>query len=366
MKQHEISSQISDRIITVDKLLDVYNISLDYWEIEKQIVNTWEVGSKTPDGNIATTPLFQIKVWLRSKAEIKELEDIRKEFIEDLKKISPKAPKTIPLHKEGNEYLLEINIFDLHLGKMAWNEETGDDYSLNIATQLFENSISEFIDNTNHLNIKRILLPIGNDFFNSDRSHPFNSTTKGTPQEEDTRWQKTFRTGRKLLVDQITRLSEIAPVDVIMIPGNHDYERNFYLGDSLEGWFYNNPNVTVDNSPSPRKYYLYNNTLIGYTHGNEEKISDLPLLMAQEVPTLWASSKYREFHLGHVHHKKEIKYKSTEEYQGVIIRFMSSLSATDSWHHKKGYIGNRRSSEAYVWDKNKGLKMNITHTNEPS
>jgi hypothetical protein len=361
MKQQEISSPVTDRIITVDKLLEMYNISLDHWDIEKQIINTWEIGAKTPDGSIATTPLFQVKVWLRSKIEIKELEEIRQEFIEDLKKVSPKIPKIVPPYKPGDECLLEINIFDLHLGKMAWNEETGDNYNSSIAVKLFEDSISDFINNTQHLNIKRIVFPIGNDFFNSDKSHPFNSTTKGTPQEEDTRWQKTFRTGRKLLVDQITRLSEIAPIDVIMIPGNHDYERNFYLGDSLEGWFYNNPNVTVDNGPSPRKYYLYNNTLIGYTHGNEEKISDLPLLMAQEAPTLWASSKYREFHLGHMHHKKEIKYKSTEEYQGVIIRFMSSLSGTDSWHHRKGYVGSKKAAEAYIWDKDKGLKMNIIY-----
>jgi hypothetical protein len=73
-----------------------------------------------------------------------------------------------------------------------------------------------------------------------------------------------------------------------MVPGNHDYERNFYLGDSLEGWFYNNPNVTVDNSANPRKYYKYGQVLIGYTHGNEEKVTDLPLIMAHERSTDWA------------------------------------------------------------------------------
>ncbi len=86
--------------------------------------------------------------------------------------------------------------------------------------------------------------------------------------------------------------------------------------------------------------------------------------MAHEKPHDWALSKYREFHLGHEHRKKEIKYKSTEEYQGVIIRYMNSLSATDSWHHKKGYIGAKKSAEAMLWDGNKGLKGNLYFTTD--
>ena len=59
MANKELSSQITDRIVTVDQLLNAHEISLEYWDIEKQIVNSWEVGAKTPDGVIATTPLFQ-------------------------------------------------------------------------------------------------------------------------------------------------------------------------------------------------------------------------------------------------------------------------------------------------------------------
>jgi len=358
-KTKSLSSEITDRIVTVDGLLEAHNISLDNWDIEKQIVNTWEVGTKGPDGNILTTPLFQVKVWLNSKTE-PIIENIREEFIEDLKKLSPKVEKIKYKSKiDKQPLLLELNIFDLHLGKVSWSEETSYDYNLEIASNIFNQCIDEFIEETSNKNIEKIVFPIGNDFFNSDKAHPFNSTTKGTPQEEDARWQKTFRLGRQLVVDAINRLINIAPVDIIMVPGNHDFERNFYLGDSLEGWFYNNENVTVDNSANPRKYYKYGEVLIGYTHGNEEKIIDLPLIMANEQPQEWAMSTFREFHLGHEHRKKEIKFKSTEEYQGVIIRYFNSLSATDSWHHRRGYVGAKRSAEALLWDKTKGLKNNL-------
>jgi len=357
-----ISSDVTNRIVTVEKLLDIYDIDLEIWEIEKQIINTWEVGAKGPDKKIVTTPLFQVKVWLKKKQAAYDLENIRREFLEDLKQLSPKVPynKKQNIDKDGK--LLEITIFDLHFGKVAWHEEVGENYNIKIASERFNDCIDYFINLYQGTNIEKILLPISNDFFNSDKSHPYNSTTSGTPQEEDTRWQNTFRKGRELLIKNIQKLSQIAPVEVKVIPGNHDYERSFYLGDSLEGWFHNDQNVNIDNSPNPRKYFSFGKNLIGFTHGNNEKVADLPMIMAQENPTDWAMTYYREFHLGHLHHKKEGKFNATNELQGVMVRHMSSLSGTDSWHHKKGYIGARKSAESFLWDKEKGL-LNQTYYN---
>lgn len=360
MQTKVISSEVLGRIVTVDQLLVIYNISLEDWEIERQIVNTWEVGAKGPDDKIVTTPLFQVKIWLRSRKEIKDLQAVREEFIEDLKLLSPLSKKiNYSTDLVQSPKLLEVNIFDLHLGKIAWEQEVGANYDLKIATQRFSDCIDHFIQASKGYQIERVVIPIGNDFFNSDRSHPYNSTTAGTPQEEDTRWQKTFRTGRQLIIENVQKLTQIAPVDIVIVPGNHDFEKAFFLGDSLEGWFFNNENVTVNNSPNPRKYYKYGKVLLGYTHGDKEKMNDLPLIMAQEVPLEWATTLYREFHLGHFHHKKEIKYKSTEEYQGVIVRIMSSLSGTDAWHHSKGYISAKKSAEALIWDPEKGLESQL-------
>jgi len=357
-----LTSEVTNRVVTTDQLLNIHNISLNEWNIEKQIVNSWEVGAKGPDGKIVTTPLFQVKVWLNRKQVEIDLNAIRQQFMDDLKSLSPIVKSKPNLSSLEPGKLLEINIFDLHFGKVAWHEEVGENYNIDIATQRFNDCIDYFINTYKSFNIEQILFPISNDFFNSDRSHPFNSTTNGTPQEEDTRWQNTFRKGRELLIQNIQKLSEIAPVIVKVIPGNHDYERSFYLGDSLQGWFHNNENVTIDNGASPRKYFTYGKCLIGLTHGNNEKVTDLPMIMAQENPIEWAKTIYREFHLGHLHHKKETKFNATNELQGVMVRYMSSLSGTDSWHHKKGYIGARKSAEALLWDSEKGLQ-NQTYFN---
>lgn len=361
MENLKTIQEVGKRIISVDDLLNLHNISLNEWEIVKKEVNSWENVSKGPDNKPIVTPLHQVKLTLKRTTHVEDLKQVRKEFIDDLKKISPKVKKPIFSRNTSGDKLFQINLFDLHLGKMSWHEETGWEYNLETAIGLFNRSIDHFMGEASGHKLDKILLPIGNDFFNSDRSHPYNSTTSGTPQDESNMWQEVFREGRKAIVTKVQELSKIAPVHILMIPGNHDWEKNFYLGDSLEGWFWNNENVHVDNSPNPRKYFYWNGVLIGFTHGNNEKVSDLPLIMAQESP-YWSTATWKEFHIGHWHQKKDLKFSHMNEFTGVSVKYMSSLASTDSWHHKKGYIG-RKSAEALLWDSDNGLFANF-HFND--
>jgi len=84
--------------------------------------------------------------------------------------------------------------------------------------------------------------------------------------------------------------------------------------------------------------------------------------MAQEVPEMWANTVHREFHLGHYHQKKDMKWLSTQEYKGVVIRLLRSLSGTDAWHYEKGYVGGSRSAEAFIWNNRTGVVANLIHT----
>ncbi len=269
-----------------------------------------------------------------------------------LEEFARQAPKQKRLSAPvRNGHLLEVSIFDLHLGKLAWKPESGADYDLKISQTGFCEALETLIERSKGFPIERVVFPIGNDYFNVDGMA--NETTAGTPQREDGRWQKSFVLGRKLMVNAINRLREIAPVDVVMVPGNHDVERVFYLGDSLSGWFSQTDDVTVDNSPMARKYYQYGKNLIGFTHGKEEKHVNLPLIMATEEPEKWASTVWREFHIGHYHHKKDIHFQPVNEHQGIRIRQIPSLCPADDWHRLKGY-GSLRAAEVYVWGRNDG------------
>lgn len=352
-----IQSPKSTRIQTLDDLIFECDIDTDVWEVERYIVNKWEVGSQI-DGQIVVEPLFQIKAWLKKNKEVFQLKNLRHEIVKEVKEFSPNYDP-INYKKIDKGQLLEINIFDLHFGKLCWGLETGDNYDTKIARKRYLEAITDIISKSKCYDIKRIVFPIGNDFFNSDNLN--NQTTAGTPQDEDVRWQKTFKEGRKLLIDGIDLLTKIAPVDVIIVQGNHDWERSFYVGDVLECWYDKNDNVSVNNDPTPRKYYKFGKCLIGYTHGNNEKIADLPLIVASEKPDLWAQTKYREIHIGHLHHKREIKFMSTQEVKGIVLRYMRSLSGTDAWHNLKGYKGAVQACEAFIWDENEGMICQFSH-----
>lgn len=352
----ELSTIVNKQIKSLKDLIKVCEIDLNEWQIDRWVCNKWEMGAKLKDDSIKVTPLFQVKVWLSRNKPVVDYTAFRDSMIKDMQKHSPVYPKIKYPKQDPN--LLEINTFDLHFGKLAWDEETGTNFDMPIAENIVDKIMDRLIIQSQSYNIERILFIVGNDFFNVDNSR--NTTTNNTPQDEDSRWHKTFNRGRKLLVKQIDKLRVIAPVDIVVIPGNHDTERAFYLGEALACWYRNSKDVNVNNEPKPRKYYRYGLNLIGFTHGNEEKVLDLPVIMASEAPQLWAETKYREWHLGHIHQKKEIKWISTQEHKGTVIRYMRSLSGTDAWHNKKGYINNVRAGEGFIWNKDNGLICQFT------
>lgn len=257
--------------------------------------------------------------------------------------------------------LLVPSIFDLHIGKLAWGAETDEDYGSDIAILRFKAAINDLLQKTASYHPEQILFPIGNDLFNSDKSNPYAQTTAGTPQQDDVRWQKLFMLGKTLIIEAITKLSLIAPVHVVTVFSNHDHERVFYLGEILSTLYSDNPRITVDNSPKTRKYYQWGKCMIGLAHGHNEPADRLPLLMAQEEPHMWADTHYREWLLGHLHHKKKLLTQSTKDYNGVVVTYLSSLSGTDAWHFQKAYTGSIKSAEAFVYDKREGLVGSAVH-----
>jgi len=253
-------------------------------------------------------------------------------------------------HSKSIGELLELPIMDLHLGKLAWKKESGDDYDLKIAETLYREAIETILNRVNAygLNIERIVFPVGQDFFHFDTAK--STTTKGTVMDTDTRWPKMYEKGVELNLWAIENLRAIAPVEVIYVAANHDKMLSFFLVHHINAWFRNCKDVVVNTSPYPRKYVTYGKCLIGYSHGTDEG-KKIDILMQQECPT-WSSTLWREWHLGHLHseHAREIG--------GVIIRNISSVTSRDIWHTEHGYHAVRK-AQAFVWNKEKGKILTI-------
>ena len=274
-----------------------------------------------------------------TKGESMSVEAIKQEIERFAADYSPRVNK-IQRNPIIEPVAYEISLPDIHYGKLH-------DLNLTQVEDQYMMVVEELVQKAAGLEIDKFILPIGNDGMNSEGMR--RTTTKGTPQEESAGWKDTFRGYWQLITTAVDYLKEKAPVDVIVVSGNHDYERMFYAGDVLAGWYRNDANVTVDNTYSSRKYYEYGENMIMFTHGDKEKPADMPLIMATEKPEMFARTSHREVHCGHLH--KEM----VNEYRGIKVRFIPSICPNDEWHKQMGYEA-KRTGQAYIWNKFKGLE----------
>lgn len=357
------------QVQTLDKLIEVCEIDLSTWEIERWVANKWEMGSKSPDGKPITTPLYQIKVWLKRKSRtILTQEKLAKELLDDIRNSAPK-PTTVRHRFVNGGWLMEFAPFDLHLGKHAWGDESVTNYDSNIAVDLFNAALDYLLARACKATdgkLERILCVFGNDVTHIDAKS--GQTTGGTPMDVDTRYIKVYRRAVSIHRRAINILREIAPVDVVIVPGNHDELTSFHLGEILFALYEKDKHVKVNNAPRLRKYYEFGTNLLGFTHGHSERVSELPLLMAREQPDAWARCESREWHIGHKHVVEKFTHAPLVQDlfsdKGVRIRRLTSMSGHDAWHTKHAYT-DRRACESFIFHKTAGfsdlISFNIDH-----
>ena len=280
-------------------------------------------------------------------------ENLRDEIIESMDAHSPKYP-TIEREFLVDGHLLVIDPADVHIGKLATAFESGEDYNSHIAVQRVHEGVEGILQKVKGFNIDQIMLIIGNDILHVDS--PKNTTTSGTSQDVCQMWYDNFLMAKQLYVEVIEKLTSLADVHVVFNPSNHDYTNGFFLADAIKSWFRHSNNITFDCSIAHRKYYRYFENLIGTTHGDGAKQSDLGLLMAEEAKKDWGNTKHRYFYTHHVHHK------TSKDLIGLTIESLRSPSGTDSWHHRNGYgVGGVKAIEGFVHSKEHGQICRITH-----
>ncbi len=304
--------------------------------------------------------------WYKSKKFsifAKPNEYTKDEFLQSIEelisKYSPKYP-SINYPNRKNPHLLIINPADIHIGKYANKEETGNSYNIDIAKNRVREGVRGILKNAEGFPLEKIVFCIGNDILHTDTI--FQTTSKGTNQDTSGKWFNHFTEALELYVEIVEMLIQIAPVECIHSMSNHDYMSGFHLAHALKAWYRNSDSVIVDASPNPRKYFSWKNSLIGLSHGDGAKLNTLPLLMAQESPDKWAASKYRYIYLHHLHHKQRYKFMSSFDNVGVTVEFLRSPSGTDSWHHHKGYTGSNQSKAVEGFIHNEyGQIAHLTH-----
>lgn len=309
------------------------------------------------DGRVLVVDVWKIEASFKPKVAVRlaaeELADIKA----TLKANAPMYPLINRSLSSG--LMVQVNPTDHHFAKLAHGDETlYGHYDLKIATDCWREALGTTLERTRVHKPDRFLLILGNDLFNYDNL--YGTTAKGTPQamSSDSRLPHVFKTVRELCVETILQYRKIAPVDVTVVKGNHDESLVFMLGDALECWFHATDDVTINNAPSPRKYFRWGTVGLMFWHGDKNKRAEYPLLFASERPDLWAATTWREIHTGDKHQTRTERWKfraELEENKGVRVRILPSLCEPDAWHSDSGYVGNLRSMESFIWHSDEGL-----------
>ena len=310
------------------ELAALHKINLDKYVI----TNYWS--KVLPSGKFTSSVFSKLK-----KPQDYTAEDFAK-FLVDYK--SNYILQSAPKQERGKEIDIELSLSDFHLAKRHID---GDNSILRRCTTYLTAALSLVYDVKAIYDIDTIVFPISNDFFHTDNYQ--NQTTSGTPQDTIADYAHEYELGFDLLVDTITQLKAVCKkVHVVLVQGNHDRTKSYYLAHALDVHFKSDNNIFFDREHTVVKAVMVGETFIGYHHGNC-KIEDLPLLFAThpDYSQMFGYAKYREVHTGDKHHymAKEVK--------GVRIQQMPSLSGTDRWHADNNYVHSIRAGLVLMYDK---------------
>ena len=125
-----------------------------------------------------------------------------------------------------------------------------------------------------------------------------------------------------------------------------------------------NDNVVVDNGDSLMKMLVYGKNMVIADHGDGTKIASLPAVISQRYKNAWSDVDFVEVHRGHLHTNKSAKFAAIEELAGITVRNLSSMSATDYWHDSKGFIGNIKKAQSFLYHRINGLQCIMNYNVE--
>ncbi len=316
-----------------------------------------------------------------SAEDIASTEDVAESLRAALEGITPGAYADVPAAAPSTGALLVLDLADVHIGKLSVASETGYSYSREAAVERMLRGTDVLLGKSRGHGIARVLFVVGNDILHVDGAKK--QTTSGTPQDTHGSVHEMYHDAQAAYIAAIERCAAEYVVDLMYCPSNHDWLMGWALANSIGVWFRDHPNVRSSDyslSERHRKYYRYEQNLIGLTHGDGAKESDLYALMMTEARSHVSESVFRYWYLHHYHHKirkaqgvrphdREKDHigltvvksgVASQAGDNALIEYVRSPSPPDSWHDRNGYV-NRQAVECFVHDPHEGQTARFTH-----
>lgn len=317
---------------------------------------------QTPDGlvvqrrSVLAGPDNRVKLtWYKEDPDAQAQLAAMRAAVEGFKDDLPRTERTdYPAVHTLSDLLAFYAVTDLHLGALAWREETGsDDYDTAIAERLVEDWFAAAI----HLapNAQTAILAQIGDLLHWDGFESVTPTSRHV-LDGDTRFPKMVRAAIRVLRKIVRRLLEKHDfVHIIMADANHDPASEVWLREMFAAFYEDEPRVTVDQSAGTYYAYRHGDVSLFVHHGHRRKISNVDSVFAGRFREMYGATKYSYAHLGHLHSDE---LKSTNL---MKVERHETLAAPDAYAANGGWLSGR-SAKVIVYHREHGEVSRLTLT----
>ena len=291
--------------------------------------------------------------WVKSQADEKRQLEIMLERLDTAMDSIPRFMPTVTPEKTDENLLTLLTITDFHLGMYAWEAETGDAWDVDIARQVFLDSVYKMIQGSPKSEVG-VLCQLG-DFLHWDGMLAITPTSAHV-LDADTRYGKLVDLAMTVMSQAVgMMLDHFGRVVVVSAEGNHDISGSIWLRKFIKHVFGDDERVEVIDNEFPFYGYLWGETMLGFHHGHKVKLANLHKLFASEprFRKMWGSATQTYIHVGHYHHEKVI------EDGGAIAEQHPTLSARDAYAARGGWVS-QRGAKVITYHKTDGEVARIT------
>lgn len=289
--------------------------------------------------------------WVKSQQNAERQAEMLREALSAMAEDIPKAKPITPPKHTLDDLLNQYTITDYHLGMLAWEAETGEDWDTDIAEGLLVNWFGSAVKSAPDADVG-IFAQLG-DFMHWDGLDAV-TPASGHILDADTRFQKVVRVAIRAIRRIIQMLlNKHRWVYVIMAEGNHDPASSIWLRELLTALYEDEPRVKIDDSADVYYCYEHGDTSLFYHHGHKRKPTNIDDVFVAKFRDVFGRTKHSYAHMGHMHH---VDIKETNL---MIVEQHRTLASKDAYASRGGWMAGR-DAKVITYSKTHGEVGRIT------
>lgn len=279
------------------------------------------------DGTVA---LQWVKTDVDAERQLKMMQEAIAALTADIK---PVELSGFTGHPTSENLCNLYTVSDFHLGMLACLEESGEDWDIKIAEDMFVKWFSAAVEISpwSHTAVVSLL----GDLMHSDSLAPV-TPASGHVLDADSRYFKMIQVTMRMVRRAIEIVALKHPqVHIVVSQGNHDETGMLWLTSALEMMYGHDARVTVDTSPDVFKMFRHGDTVLFFHHGHKVRFGSIEPVMISRFRRDYGETSYAYAHVGHLHHQKIV------ESNCMVVEQHRTLAAKDAYAARGGWFSGR-------------------------